>query len=94
MSDSLDALAEVAAGLESHQEAARLLGAAERARADLGLARWTTEQERAEALAQRLREALGDDELTTAWAEGQALSLDEAIAFVRRARGARERSRQ
>ena len=59
--DSLDVLAEIAAGLDSHQEAARLLGAAGRARAELGLARWQTEQERAEALTERLREALGDE---------------------------------
>ena len=89
--DSLDVLAEVAAGLESHQEAARLLGAAGRARAELGLARWQTEQERAEALTQRLREALGDDALTNACGEGEALSLDEAVAYVRRARGTRKR---
>jgi DNA-binding CsgD family transcriptional regulator len=89
--DSLDVLAEVAAGLQSHQEAARLLGAAGRARAELGLARWQTEQERAEALTQRLREALGDDALTNACGEGEALSLDEAVAYVRRARGTRKR---
>ena len=89
--ETLDALAEIAAGLESHQEAARLLGAAARARADLGLARWRPEQERADALAQRLREALGDDALSVACAEGEALSLQEAIAYVRRARGTRKR---
>ena len=89
--DSLDALAEVAAGLESHEESARLLGAAGRARADLGLVRWSTEQERSEALSHQLREALGDDSLTSARAEGEALSLDEAIAYLRRARGTRKR---
>jgi predicted ATPase/class 3 adenylate cyclase/DNA-binding CsgD family transcriptional regulator len=89
--DSLDALADVAAGLESHQESARLLGAAGRARSDLGLERWRLEQERSDALAQRLREALGDDALTAACVEGEALSLDEAIAYVRRARGTRKR---
>ena len=89
--DSLDVLAEVAAGLQSHQEAARLLGAAGRARAELGLARWQTEQERAEALTQRLRKALGGDALTNACGEGEALSLDEAVAYVRRARGTRKR---
>jgi DNA-binding CsgD family transcriptional regulator len=89
--DSLDVLAEIAAGLHSHQEAARLLGAAGGVRAELGLARWQTEQERAEALMQRLHEALGDDALTIACAEGEALSLDEAVAYVRRARGTRKR---
>jgi len=89
--DSLDALAEVAAGLESHQEAARLLGAVGRARADLGVTRWKPEQQRSEVLVDRLREALGEPALTAARAEGEALSLDEAIAYVRRARGGRKR---
>jgi predicted ATPase/DNA-binding CsgD family transcriptional regulator len=89
--DSLDALAEVAAGLESHQEAARLIGAAGRARTELGLARWRTEEERAEALNQRVGEALGDDGFANAYGEGEALSLDEAVAYVRRGRGTRKR---
>ncbi len=89
--DSLDVLAEVAAGLQSHREAARLLGAAGRVRAELGFARWQTEQEHAGALTERLREALGDDALTNACGEGEALSLDEAVAYVRRARGTRKR---
>src|SRR5215212_4149282 len=89
--DSLDVLAEIAAELDSHQEAARLLGAAGRARAELGLARWQTEQQHAEALTRRLREALGDDALTKARSEGEALSLDEVVAYVRRARGTRKR---
>src|SRR5918994_3892555 len=78
IADSLDVLAEIAAGLQSHQEAARLLGAAGRTRAELGLVRWQTEQERAVALTQRLRDALGDDPVTHACGEGEALSLDEA----------------
>ncbi len=89
--DSLDVLAQVAAGLESHEEAARLLGAAGRARAELGLARWQTEEERAEALVQRLCEALGDDAVTSACGEGEALRRDAAVAYVRRARGSRKR---
>jgi len=89
--DSLDVLAEVAAGLENHQEAARLLGAADRARAELGPARWKPAQQRAEALIDRLRAALGDDALTTARAEGEALPLAEATAYARRARGTRKR---
>jgi predicted ATPase/class 3 adenylate cyclase/DNA-binding CsgD family transcriptional regulator len=89
--DSLDALAEIAAGLHSHQEAARLLGAATGARADLGLARWKPEQQHSESLAQRLRDALGESAMIATQAEGEALSLDDAIAYVRRARSARKR---
>jgi len=89
--DSLDALADVAAGLESQQEAARLLGAASRARADLGLARWKIDEVRADQLAQWLRDTIGDEAVASAWAEGEALTLDGAIAYVRRARGTRKR---
>jgi predicted ATPase/class 3 adenylate cyclase/DNA-binding CsgD family transcriptional regulator len=89
--DSIDTLAEVAAGLESHREAARLLGAADRVRGDLRLARWRPEQERSEALALRLRGALGGPALAAARAEGEAMSLDDSIAYVRRARGVRKR---
>jgi len=88
---SLDALSEIAAGLESYQEAGRLLGAANRARTDFGLARWQPEQQRSVQLAHWLRETLGDTGLAAAHAEGDALSLDETIAYIRRARGARKR---
>lgn len=89
--DSLDALSQIAAGLGSHEESARLLGAADRARTDLGILRWSPEQERSEELAQRLGDVLGEEPLTTARTAGQALSLGEAIAYARRARGARKR---
>jgi predicted ATPase/class 3 adenylate cyclase/DNA-binding CsgD family transcriptional regulator len=89
--DSLEALAEVAAGLESFEEATRLLAAAERARGDLGIVRWFPEHEHLEGLERELRAALGDQAHQTAHAEGQALTLDDAIAYVRRARGSRKR---
>jgi DNA-binding CsgD family transcriptional regulator len=34
---------------------------------------------------------MGDEELDTAWAEGAALSTDEAIAYAQRRRGERKR---
>jgi predicted ATPase/class 3 adenylate cyclase/DNA-binding CsgD family transcriptional regulator len=89
--DSLEALAEVAAGLESHAEAARLLAGAARARSDLGLVRWTGEDERWEALERELRRTLGDDAYEAAAAEGSALTMADAVAYVRRARGSRKR---
>jgi DNA-binding CsgD family transcriptional regulator len=89
--DSLEALAEVAAGLESHAEAARLLAAAARARSDLGLVRWTGEDAHWEALERQLRQAIGDDAYEAATAEGSALTMEEAVAYVRRARGSRKR---
>jgi DNA-binding CsgD family transcriptional regulator len=38
-----------------------------------------------------LRDAIGDDEFDDAWAEGSALSTDEAIAYAQRRRGERKR---
>ena len=38
----------------------------------------------------KLRDALGD-EFTTAWAEGEALSLKEAISYAQRGHGERKR---
>jgi DNA-binding CsgD family transcriptional regulator len=89
--DVLDALAEVAAGLDSHAEAVRLLMAAQRARAEMGCVRWSGEVEPWASLERTLREALGDDAYGAAVAEGQALSADGAVAYVRRARGSRKR---
>jgi predicted ATPase/class 3 adenylate cyclase len=88
---TLDALAEVAAGLESHEEAARLLGAAERARADLGLVRWPPDEPGFGALKETTRAELGAAAFDAARAEGAAMSLNEAIAWIRRARGSRKR---
>jgi predicted ATPase/class 3 adenylate cyclase/DNA-binding CsgD family transcriptional regulator len=84
---TLDALAEVAAGLDSHEEAARILGAAQRARADLGLVRWAPDEPRLAQLEHALRAELGDD----AFHAGAELSLEEAVAWLRRARGERKR---
>jgi DNA-binding NarL/FixJ family response regulator len=88
---TLDAFAEVAAGLESYEEAARLLGAAERARADLGLVRWPPDQPRFATLDGAVRTQMGDGEFAAARAEGAAMSLDDAVAWIRRARGTRKR---
>ena len=39
----------------------------------------------------RLRDALGDQPFSDVWAEGANLSLDDAVAYARRARGTRDR---
>jgi predicted ATPase/DNA-binding CsgD family transcriptional regulator len=88
---TLDALAEVAAGLESHEEAARILGAAERARSDLGLARWAPDEPRFAELERTLRKTLGEEAFEAARDDGMALTLDEALTWIRRARGERKR---
>jgi DNA-binding CsgD family transcriptional regulator len=88
---SLDTLALVAAGLESSTEAARLLGAAQRARSDLGLVRWEPDALEFQELERALDRQLGTDAYTAARAEGAAIPLDDAIGWARRARGKRKR---
>ena len=44
-----------------------------------------------EASVAALRDAMGDEELQSAWAEGFAVSADEAIAYAQRRRGERKR---
>ncbi|MGH9247452.1 MAG: helix-turn-helix transcriptional regulator [Acidimicrobiales bacterium] len=89
--DSLDALAALAARAESWAEAARLLAASDAAREAMGYPRRQIDEPDHEATVATLRTALGGDAFADAWADGAALSLDEAIAYVRRSRGARGR---
>jgi predicted ATPase/class 3 adenylate cyclase/DNA-binding CsgD family transcriptional regulator len=89
--DALELLAEVATGLHSDHEAARLLGAAVKAREHHELARSAGQAERVAALEQTLRERLDTEDLDAAVAEGNALDPGEAVAWARRARGERKR---
>jgi hypothetical protein len=77
--------------LESREEAARILGAADRARADLGRVRWPAQQAQLERFERELREHLGEKPYSNARERGRAMAPDEAIAWLRRARGARKR---
>jgi predicted ATPase/DNA-binding CsgD family transcriptional regulator len=91
MVDSLDALAGLAARAESYPEAVRLVAASDAARAAIGYPRRPIDRPDHEATVARLRAVLGDHEFGDVWTEGAALSLDEAVAYARRARGARDR---
>jgi DNA-binding CsgD family transcriptional regulator len=88
---ALDILAETAAALESFEEAARILGAAERARIQIGRVRWAYEQTTVDALKERLADELGAQALAESVAQGEAMSTEEAIGWLRRARGTRKR---
>ena len=89
--DALELLAEVAGGLHSDEEAARLLGAAEEARTRHELVRSEAQDLRVATLEQTLRERLGSEGLEEAFAEGSALDAGEGVAWARRARGERKR---
>lgn len=88
----LELLSRVAASKESPGEAVRLAGAASRLRSEKGLVvgpPWhLSELERDLAAT---RELLGERAFEEAWSEGLGLSLTEAVAHARRARGTRRR---
>jgi DNA-binding CsgD family transcriptional regulator/tetratricopeptide (TPR) repeat protein len=91
MIDSLDALAGLAARANAGVEAVRLLAAADAARTAIGYTRAAIAEPDHQATLARMRDALDDDAFAAAWSAGAALSLDDAVALVRRSRGARGR---
>jgi predicted ATPase/class 3 adenylate cyclase/DNA-binding CsgD family transcriptional regulator len=91
ISDVLECLAAMACDAGSHQEAARLFGAAHAIRQMLGAVRFKVWDAGYEASVAAVRDALGDKEFEAAWAEGAALSTEEAVAYAQRGRGERKR---
>jgi DNA-binding CsgD family transcriptional regulator len=89
--DSLDALAGHAARADSNAEATRLYAASDAARELMGRPRPPVDRGDHEAGVAALRASLGADGFDAARTEGAALSLDDAVAYVSRARGARRR---
>jgi DNA-binding CsgD family transcriptional regulator len=87
----LERLADVAREAGSHAEAARFLGAAEPIRERMGVVRFKVFDKAHEACVSAVRVALGDHDFDEAWAEGAALSTEEAIAYAQRGRGERKR---
>ena len=57
----------------------------------MGTVRFKTYDAGYEASVAALREALGEKNFDAAWAEGAALSTEEAIAYAQRGRGERKR---
>ena len=89
--DALDCLARLSADAGNHLLAARLFGAAGAARERIGIIRIPAlSQGHDEAVAATL-EALGQKEFDAGWAEGAALSTEEAVAYAQRGRGERKR---
>ena len=80
IADSLEAIAGLAADAGHHGHAARLFGAAKALRDRGGYARSPAESARYEADTALLSRSLPADELERAFAEGQGLSLADAVA--------------
>jgi DNA-binding CsgD family transcriptional regulator len=90
--DILECLAVVAGEDGSHRESARLFAAAQAIRQRIGAVRYKIYDAAYEASVAALRDAMGDKEFDNAWAEGSALSVEEAIAYAQRGHGQHERS--
>ncbi len=89
--DTMDCLAGLAADVGSHPEAARLFGAAAAMRQRTGEVRFQIYQADYDASVAALRTAMGEGDFESAWAEGAALSTEEAITYAQRGRGERKR---
>ena len=85
--DILECLAALAGDAGNHREAARLFGAAHVIRQRMGAVRFKVY----DASAAALRNAMGEKDFDSGWAEGAALSAEEAIAYAQRGRGQRKR---
>jgi DNA-binding CsgD family transcriptional regulator len=91
VADTLECLGTLAGDVGSHCEAARLFGAAHAIRQRIGEVRFKIYDAGYEASVAGLRDALGEKDFESAWAEGAVLSLEEAIACAQRGRGQRKR---
>jgi predicted ATPase/DNA-binding CsgD family transcriptional regulator len=87
----LEILASLAGNASSHREAARLFGAADGIRQRTGEVRFKIYQADYDASVTMLRNAMEDADFDATWAEGAAMSTDEAIAYALRGRGERKR---
>jgi predicted ATPase/DNA-binding CsgD family transcriptional regulator len=89
---TLEALAGLAAAQGSPVECARLAGAAQAMRDEMGyVLRWPYESELRETDLTAARAAIGNDRFETAFADGRTLDEDAAVAYAQRARGERKR---
>jgi predicted ATPase/class 3 adenylate cyclase/DNA-binding CsgD family transcriptional regulator len=89
--DILECLGTLAGDAGIHREATRLFGAAHGIRQRMGAIRFKIYEADYEASVAALRDALGEQDFDSAWAEGAALSTEEAIAYAQRGRGQRKR---
>ncbi len=88
---ALEFVAHLAALTRRHLEAARLYGAASAVRRRLGTPVPPADRLRREIDLKDLQEAMGEDALAAAIAEGDAITLDAAVGYAKRGRGSRRR---
>ena len=89
--DILECLAVLASDAHSHREAARLFAAAESIQQRMGAVRFKVWDAGYEASVAAVRDAMDEQDFDSAWAQGAAMSTEEAIAYAQRGRGERKR---
>ena len=89
--DILEFLGTLAGDAGSHREATRFFGAAQAIRERRGAVRFKIYDAGYEASVTALRDTMSENDFGSAWAEGAALSTEEAIAYAQRGRGERKR---
>jgi predicted ATPase/class 3 adenylate cyclase len=89
--DILECLAKVAGGKGNHREAIRIFAAAAATRERIGIVRFKVWDADFEASISELRDTMGEKDFGAAWAEGAAMSTEEAVAYAKRGRGDRKR---
>jgi hypothetical protein len=82
IANRLEGLAKVAGKQEEPQRAARLFGAAQALRDQLGTPPIPVEQADYDRNLAAVRDALGVESFSGAWAAGQALTLEQAIQYA------------
>jgi predicted ATPase/class 3 adenylate cyclase/DNA-binding CsgD family transcriptional regulator len=91
VADTLECLADLAGDGGSARETTRLFGAAESIRQRIGAVRFKIYDADYQASVAALRDTMSEKDFDAAWAEGAALSTEEAIAYAQRGRGERKR---
>jgi predicted ATPase/class 3 adenylate cyclase/DNA-binding CsgD family transcriptional regulator len=89
--DILEVLGDLTSQAGNHREAVRLFGAAHAIRERGGVVRFKVYEADYQSSLTALRDAMGDNDFDAAWAEGAALSTEEAISYAQRGHGERKR---
>ena len=79
---ALLSLAEAARLMGDHTRATQLLGAAEGTLEEIGESLETSDSSLFDSLETELRQVLGEDDFVLAWTAGEAMSLDDAVAYA------------
>ncbi|MGA7464177.1 helix-turn-helix transcriptional regulator [Mycobacterium sp.] len=91
VADTLECLADLIGDGGSAREATRVFGAADAIRQRIGEVRFKIYDAGYEGSVGALRDTMGEQDFDSAWAEGAALSVEEAIGYAQRGRGQRNR---